>query len=553
MKTEWDLQVDLIVVGSGGGGMTAALVGKSLGLHTLLIEKTDFYGGSTARSGGGLWIPNNYLLTQDGVGDSLEEARTYMQHTVGDRVPQQLQEAYLMHAPRMIEWLRDHSEVQFQRMPGYADYYPERPGGLAAGRSLEPVPFDGKKLGAERAYLRVPMAEAPGGLAFTSSEYQKLGMIISTSSGKRTAVKAVARLVRDRFKGVRCLTMGQALSARLRYALMLADIPLWRRTTFQELVVQNSRVTGVVAEKDGRTIRFNAQKGVILAAGGFPHNQAMRQEYLPAPTSTDWTVACDGNTGDAIQAGIQLGAAVDLMDDAWWGPSSCPPNEEPFFHVGERAYPGGLIVNGLGQRFVNESAPYIDVINAVYRRNSDESPHIPLHFIFDQRYRDRYMFGLFFPMAPIPRRYFENGYVRRAGSIAELAQQIGVDGASLLQTIKRFNQYARAGKDLDYGRGDSAYDKYYGDPNVLPNPNLAPLEKPPYYAIRMWPGDLGTKGGLVTDENSRVLRTDGSVIDGLYAVGNTMASVMGNSYPGAGATIGPAMTFGYLAAQSCNK
>ena len=552
MKPYWNQEVDLLVVGSGGGGMTAALVAKSKGLDVVVIEKTAFYGGSTARSGGGLWIPNNYLLEQAGVEDSFEKARQYMKNTVGERVAQKLQDAYLTHSPRMITWLRDNTCVQFQRTPNYADYYPERPGGVPASRSLEPVPFNGKKLGDELARLRKPMAEAPGGLAFTASDYQKIGMLTSTWAGKFTSIKAGLLWIRNLLTGVRCLTMGQALSGRLRYAMQQADIPLWLNTAFQELVVENGNVSGITAEKDGQRIRIRARKGVILAAGGFSHNLEMRKKYLPQPASIEWTVACPGNTGDAIQAGIQLGAATDLMDDAWWGTSSRPPDEEAFFHVGERGYPGGLMVNGAGRRFVNESAPYIDVVNRMYTNHSQEVPHIPAYFLFDQRYRNKYLLGTFFPMLPIPKRYFENGYICRAKTIASLAHQIGVDEVALASTIERFNEFARSGKDLDFQRGASVYDNYYGDPSVKPNPNLAPLQKPPFYALKMWPGDLGTKGGLVTDEWARVLRADGTPIQGLYAVGNSMASVMGNSYPGAGATIGPAMTFGYLAAHYIN-
>jgi 3-oxosteroid 1-dehydrogenase len=548
VDTLWNKEVDLLMVGSGGGGMTAALVAKSMGLDVLVIEKTEFFGGSTARSGGGLWIPNSYLLEKDGVADSFEKAREYMKNTVGERVPQKMQDAYLTHAPRMLTWLRDNTCVQFQRTPGYADYYPERPGGVAASRSLEPVPFNGKKLGAELANLRKPMAEAPGGLVLTASDYQKIGMLTSTWTGKLTALKAGFLWIRDLITGARSLTMGQALSGRLRHAMQQADIPLWLRTAFQELVVENGRVEGVVAVKDGQLIRIRARKGVILAAGGFAHNLEMRKKYLPAPTSVDWTVSNPGDTGEAILAGIKLGAALDLMEDAWWGPSSRPPDEEPFFHVGERGYPGGLIVNAAGQRFVNESAPYIDVVHSMYTKHSEGAAHIPVYFLFDQRFRDKYLFGLFFPMLPIPKRYFENGYICRAATIASLARQIGVDETALAGTVQRFNEFARSGKDLDFKRGKSAYDRYYGDPTVKPNPNLAPLQRPPFYAVKMWPGDLGTKGGLVTDECARVLRTDGTIIAGLYAVGNTMASVMGSSYPGAGATIGPAMTFGYLAA-----
>jgi 3-oxosteroid 1-dehydrogenase len=549
----WNEEVDLLVVGSGAAGMTAALVAKSHGLQVLVIEKTEFFGGSTARSGGGLWIPNSYLLEQAGVPDSFENARLYMQNTVGERIPQKMQDAYLTQAPRMLTWLRDHTCVQFQRMPGYADYYPERPGGLAASRSLEPVPFNGKKLGSELAHLRKPMAEAPGGLAFTASDYQKIGLLTSTWTGKITALKSGLRWLRDLVTGARSLTMGQALSGRLRHAMQQAEIPLWLNTAFQDLIVENGRVAGVVAIKDGQTIRIHAREGVILAAGGFAQNLEMREKYLPAPTSVDWTVSNVGDTGDAIQAGLKLGAALDLIEDAWWGPTSFAQNEPPFFHVGERGYPGGLIVNSAGQRFVNESAPYIDVVHSMYAQHGQGVPSIPANFLFDQRFRNKYLFGMFFPFLPIPKRYFTNGYICRDTTLAALAHKIGVDADALAQTVERFNEFARSGKDLDFQRGESAYDRYYGDPTVKPNPNLAPLQKPPFYAVKMWPGDLGTKGGLVTDEWACVLRTDGTVIAGLYAAGNSMASVMGHSYPGAGATIGPAMTFGYLAAMHASE
>ena len=547
MSSVWNKEVDLLIVGSGGGGMSAALVAKSNGLDVLAIEKTAFFGGSTARSGVAVWIPNSYLLERDGVEDSFEKARDYMKNTVGERVAQKMQDTYLAQAPRMLAWMRDNSCVRFQRTPGYADYYPERPGGVAASRSLEPAPFNGKLLGDELAHLRKPMAEAPGGLALTASDYQKIGMLTSTWAGKITALKAGLGWLRDRLTGARSLTMGQALSGRLRYAMQQAGIPLWLQTALQELVVENGRVEGVIAVKDGQAVRIRARRGVILAAGGFAHNLEMRKKYLPAPTSVDWTVANVGDTGEAIRAGIKLGAAVDLMEDAWWGPSSRAPGEEPFFHVGERGYPGGLMVNGAGERFVNESAPYIDVVHSMYAKHREGAAHIPAYFLFDQRFRNKYLFGMFFPILPIPKRYYENGYLCRAATLAALARQIGVDEAALTSTVERFNQFAHAGKDLDFRRGESAYDHYYGDPTVKPNPNLAPLERPPFYVVKMWPGDLGTKGGLVTDEWARVLRTDGTIIDGLYAVGNSMASVMGNSYPGAGATIGPAMTFGYLA------
>lgn len=246
---------------------------------------------------------------------------------------------------------------------------------------------------------------------------------------------------------------------------------------------------------------------------------------------------------------MKIGAKLDLMDDAWWGPSSVPPNQPVMFHVGERSYPGGIMVNAAGKRFTNRSASYVDVVHAMYEKHTAEVPHIPAFFIMDQRYRSKYIFGTLFPGQPIPKAYFESGYFRKADTIAGLAQQCGIDPTNLVETIERFNYFARRGVDEDFHRGDSAYDRYYGDPTVKPNPCLAPIEQPPFYAVPMVPGDLGTKGGLVIDECARVLRADGTPIPGLYAIGNSSASVMGNTYPGPGSTIGPAMTFGYVAAK----
>ncbi len=547
--TNWDHTTDVIVVGSGGGGMTAALVAAQAGLETLLIEKTEFYGGTTALSGGGLWVPNNHLLQQDGLDDSPAKARTYLQHTVGDRTPQALQEAYLRLAPEMVRYLVDNSHMRFHRSVGYADYYPERPGGMADGRAIEASPFDGSKLGADLRQLRPMSIEIPAGLAFTASEYNKLGMLTSTWTGKKTALKVGARTLFNMLTGVKLLALGQALIARLRLSLKEENVPLWLNTSLQELVMAEGAVVGIVAKREGKPVRIRANRGVVLAAGGFAHNQQMREQYQQGPINHEWSSAGPGDTGEAIRLGMQAGAGIDLMDDAWWGPASLPPDAPVMFHVGERSYPGGIMVNAAGRRFTNEAASYVEVVHAMYAQHSAETPHIPAFFIMDQRFRNKYIFGILFPMQPIPKNYLESGYLKRADTVAELAQRCGIDAQNLTATIERFNQFARRGVDGDFHRGDSAYDRYYGDPTVRPNPCLAPIAKPPFYAVQIVPGDLGTKGGPVTDEHARVLRPDGSAIQGLYAVGNNAASVMGNTYPGAGSTIGPAMAFGYSAAR----
>ena len=546
---DWDHSTDVVVAGTGGGGMTAALVAKQAGLDVLMVEKSACYGGSTALSGGGLWIPNNHLLQQDGLDDSLEKARTYLQHTIGDRTPQSLQDAYLANAPEMVRYLVEHSHVRFHRSKGYADYYPERPGGMADGRAIQGSPFAGGKLGKDLDQLLPMGIKVPAGLAFTASEYNKLGMITSTWAGKRTALNVGVRTVFNVLTGVKYLALGQALIARLRLSLKDENVPIWLNSPLRELVMEDGACVGVVVEKEGKPVRIRANRGVILAAGGFAHNQAMRERYQKPPVNHTWSSATAANTGDAIQAGMAVGAKIDLMDDAWWGPTSVPPNAPVMFHVGERAYPGGIMVNAAGERFTNESASYVEVVHAMYEKHTAAVPHIPATFIMDGRYRRKYIFGTLFPLQPVPASYLESGYFKRGDTLEELAHRCGLDPQALVATVERFNRFARRGVDEDFQRGESAYDRYYGDPTVKPNPCLAPLEKPPFYAVQMVAGDLGTKGGLVMDEHARVLREDGSVIPGLYVTGNNAASVMGNTYPGAGSTIGPSMTFGYIAAR----
>ena len=387
------------------------------------------------------------------------------------------------------------------------------------------------------------------GLALTSKEYRQVGMLTSTLEGLLAGIKIGVRAAYCAAAGVKLLTLGQALAARLRLSLLDAQVPIWLSTPLDKLIVENGRVVGARTTKGGQPINIKANSGVVLAAGGFPLNKEMREKYQQHPISTEWTSASPGNTGDAIQMGQTLGGALDLMEDAWWGPASLPPGSVPFFHVGERAYPGGIIVNSQGKRFMNESAPYVDAVKEIYRHNHEDSRTIPSHFIMDQRFRNKYLFGTLFPLVSIPQEYLDSGYFVEADTLEELAESIGVDVQGLQESIKRFNQFAGNGADQDFNRGDSAYDRYYGDPTVKPNPCLAPLNKPPFYSVKIYPGDIGTKGGLVTDEKARVLKEDGGIISGLYAVGNTSASVMGNSYPGPGGTIGPAMTFGYIAAK----
>ncbi|WP_199431808.1 3-oxosteroid 1-dehydrogenase [Qaidamihabitans albus] len=539
---------DVVVVGSGAAGMTAALAAARQGLEVVLIEKAARFGGSTARSGGGVWIPNNEALRAAGIEDTPEAAREYLDAIVGDVVPAERREVYLAHGPDVVAFVHEHTPLRLEWVRGYSDYHPEAPGGRAGGRSVEPKPLDGHVLGAELANLEPPYSAPPLGVPLTQADFRWLSLIARHPRGVLRLLRLGARGLAGRLTGKRLLSMGQALSAGLRAGLQRADVPVWLSTPMTGLHTEDGVVTGVYAERAGQRTLLRARRGVVLASGGFEHNDELRRKYQRPPIGTDWTVGAEANTGDGITAGLALGAATDLMDDAWWGPS-IPLTGGPWFALAERSRPGCLMVNARGERFVNESAPYVEAVHAMYGPGDGPARNIPTWLVFDQRYRNRYMFTGLGPRQPLPGRWFKAGIAAKADTLAALAERIEVPADALTATVERFNAFARTGTDEDFGRGRSAYDHYYGDPRNRPNPSLGALELAPFYAVKIVPGDLGTKGGLRTDVHARVLREDGTVIEGLYAAGNASAAVMGRTYAGPGATIGPAMVFGYLAAQ----
>ncbi|MDS0139183.1 MULTISPECIES: 3-oxosteroid 1-dehydrogenase [unclassified Amycolatopsis] len=534
-------EYDVVVVGSGAAGMTAALTAAKRGLSVVVLEKAPTFGGSAARSGAGIWIPNNQVLLAAGVPDTPAKAAQYLAAVVGPDVPAARQEAFLRNGPAMISFVLANSPLRFRFMEGYSDYYPELPGGLPNGRSIEPDQFDGNLLGAELANLNPPYLATPPGLVVFSADYKWLNLALVNAKGAAVAAECLARGTAAALAGQKPLTMGQSLAAGLRVGLQRANVPVLLNTPLVDLNVENGAVTGVVTPSG----LVRARRGVIVGSGGFEHNAAMRAQYQRQPIGTDWTVGAKENTGDGHRAGQRAGAALDLMDDAWWGPAIPTPGD-PYFCLAERTLPGGLIVNQAGQRFVNEAAPYSDVVHTMYDKNP-AAPDIPAWLIVDQNYRNRYLFRDIAPLLPFPDAWYSAGAVFKASSVQGLATQIGLPSAVLKSTVDRFNGFARSGVDPEFRRGASAYDHYYTDPSVTPNSCLAQLRLAPYYALRLVPGDLGTKGGMRTDARARVLRPDGSVIPGLYAAGNASAAVMGHSYAGAGSTIGPAMTFGYIA------
>ncbi|GAA1376011.1 3-oxosteroid 1-dehydrogenase [Streptomyces beijiangensis] len=539
-------EYDVVVAGAGAAGMTAALTAAKRGLSVVVIEKAPTFGGSAARSGAGIWIPNNAVLQAAGVPDTPAKAATYLAAVVGSDVAADRQQAFLANGPQMLSFVVANSPLRFRWMEGYSDYYPELPGGLPNGRSIEPDQLDGNILGAELARLNPSYMTVPSGMVVFSADYKWLTLSAVSAKGLAVATQCLARGTKAAALGQKPLTMGQSLAAGLRAGLLSVQVPVWLNTPLTDLRVENGTVTGVIVSQAGAPGLVRARHGVVIGSGGFEHNAAMRAQYQRQPIGTSWTVGAKENTGDGIEAGIRVGASLALMDDAWWGPA-IPLPDQPYFCLAERTLPGGLLINQAGARFVNEAAPYSDVVHTMYDRNGT-ALDIPAWLIFDQHYRDRYLFKDLAPTLPFPDTWYSSGTAHKEWTWDALAASISVPPAALRATLNRFNYQALNGKDSDFHRGDSAYDHYYTDPSILPNSCLAPLWLAPFYALKIVPGDLGTKGGIRTDPRARALRADGSVIPGLYAAGNASAAVMGHSYAGAGSTIGPAMTFGYVAA-----
>jgi len=553
MTTE---EYDVIVVGSGAAGMVAALTAAHQGLSAVVIEKAAHFGGSTARSGGGVWIPNNEILKRDGVTDTADAARTYLHTIIGDVVAPERIDTYLDRAPEMLSFVLQNTPLEMCWVPGYSDYYPETPGGRPGGRSIEPKPFDAKRLGPDMSGLEPAYGKVPLNVVVMQQDYVRLNQLKRHPRGVLRSLKVGIRSVWSNMRGKNLVGMGRALIAPLRIGLQDAGVPVLLNTALTDLYYEDGVVRGVYVRDmnepeiaEPRLIRV--RRAVILGSGGFEHNEQMRVKYQRGPITTEWTVGAAANTGDGIVAAEKLGAALELMEDAWWGPT-VPLEGAPWFALSERNSPGSIIVNMSGQRFMNESMPYVEACHQMYggQYGHGDGPgeNIPAWLLFDQQYRNRFIFAGLQPGQRIPTKWLDSGVIVKASTLEELAQKTNLPIEGLRATIERFNGFARTGVDEDFHRGESAYDRYYGDPTNKPNPNLGEISHPPYYAAKMVPGDLGTKGGIRTDIHGRALRDDDSVIEGLYAAGNVSSPVMGHTYPGPGGTIGPAMTFGYLAA-----
>jgi 3-oxosteroid 1-dehydrogenase len=543
MAAAWDEACDFVIVGSGAGAVVAALAMQRAGRAPLILEKTDKLGGSTAMSGGVFWVPNNALMQEAGVEDSYDQARAYLDACAGESGPGSSPErrrAFLTYAPKAIDFLRENG-MKFRHAEGYSDYHEGAyPGGVARSRSLVAEIFDMRELGANAARLR--RGAAPPMMTHEASALTLYG---HTWKSRRTMAKVGLRLLRNKL-GADLVGTGTAIQARLFQIAFREKVPIWTEAPALELITEQGRVTGVRTLRDGREVRVQARLGVLLNSGGFSHDKAMRDANLLQP-NVDLSHANPGDTGEVIQMAQALGADTDLMEQCWWVSTSELPDGSRAIHPFDMSKPHSIVVDSAAQRFVNESTSYMAVGIAMYARHQTV-PAVPSWWIVDDAHMRRYTRGGA-PPAPPPKAWLDSGYMKQAPTIEALAMACGLDPAALKATVDRFNGFAAAGQDADFHRGESAYDRFMGDPTNKPNPNLGALDQPPFHAVRLYPGDVGTCGGLMTDAFARVLRADRTVIAGLYATGNCTASVVGRSYPGAGASIAAATTFAYIAAR----
>lgn len=549
---------DVLVVGSGAGGFATAITAAHHGLDVLMVEKEAVFGGTTALSAGVVWIPGNADAAAQGFADSREDALAYIRHEAGNRFDQARAEAFVDNGARMLAFFEQHTLVRYKAQAVWADYHPDAPGAAKGWRGLMPEPFDGRALGAAFGTLRPPLASMMvlGGMMIARDDLPQFFRMTRSASAALYCGKLIARYGIDRLshaRGTR-LANGNALVARLAKSAFDAKIPLWLSSPVAELVTEAGRVSGAVISRQGKPVRVKAAKGVVLACGGFPGSAEMQGRFYAhvAAGKNHLSAAPATNTGDGIRLAQAAGAAFqdDAVQPAAWTPVSLLPQKDgsvvPFPHFIDRGKPGVIAVDRRGRRFANEARSYHDFVPRMFE-TCREQDTVEAWIIADHRAFRRYGLGAA-PPAPHPvGRFLRSGYIASGQTVRELAARIGVDAEGLVRTVADFNAHAAAGEDPEFGKGGDAYQRFNGDLTHGPNPCLAPLEQAPFHAVRIIPGDIGTFLGLRTDAATRVLDQGGAVIPGLHAVGNDAASVMGGAYPGPGITIGPAMTFGWLA------
>jgi len=509
-----------------------------------------------------MWIPGNAPARRAGVNDSAESARTYLRHETGEHFDARRVDAFLKYGPEAVDFYERNTALEFDLGVTFADYHPDAPGGMPAGRSIVAKPFDGRKLGKEIRRLRPPLREITvlGMMLGTGKELLHFFNVMRSPISALYVARLFIKFLRDMaFYGRPMrLTNGNALIGRLAKSCFDANVPIWTSAPVVKLLENDAGgIRGALVDTPTGRVEVLARKGVVLAAGGFPQDIVRRKALFPhAPTGNEhWSPAPPGNTGDGLRLGEAVGGSVniDLPHAAAWVPISRPPRGDGtlgfFPHFVDRSKPGIIAVTRSGRRFVNESDSYHDFCQALRARTLEEDTEAVGFFIADHPTFRKYGIGFAKP-APVPYKHLiQSGYLFRGDTIEDLAEQIGANPAQLAKTIANFNLGAVNGQDPEFHRGSTAYNRSLGDPEHKPNPCVAPIRKGPFYAVKVGIGDLGTFAGLRTDENARVTGDNGLPIAGLYAVGNDAASIMGGNYPGGGITLGPAVTFGYIAAR----
>lgn len=552
-----ELKTDIVVLGSGVAGLTAALTATIAGLDAVVLEHAPEIGGTSARSSGTVWIPDNHYIRQSGIADDGARAADYLASLVGNHGRPEMWRAFLDNGPRMLVELEREAGIGFRPFMTAPDYRQDHPGAAAGGRALEPVAFDGRRLGADFSRLAAPLPELMlfGGMMITRAEAARLLKADRSPSGAWLGLRLLSRYATDRtrfHRGTR-LVLGNALVARLFEAAKVRGTKVMSGVEPVQLVKTDGRVVAVKAKAAQGDMQVEASRGVILAGGGFPASATKRTEHLPHPVA-EYTPAAGGCDGSTIDLAVEAGAAVgpDGLDNALWFPSSVAKRSDGstavYPHIVlDRSKPGVIAVNRTGRRFTNEAVSYHEFVRAMYRANA-ESPAIPAWLICDRTAIRKYGLGLVRPRAVSLASHVKNGYLVEASTVAELAGKIGADPAVLEETVARYNGFAETGRDTDFAKGETIYDRSNGDPEHHPNPCVGPIADAPYFAVALWPTPLGTSRGLAANTDAQVLDTENRPIPGLYVCGNDMQSAFGGEYPGAGGQLGQAMTFAWIAA-----
>lgn len=550
---------DLLVIGSGAGGLAAAVTAAFHGLKVIVVEKEPVFGGTTAWSGGWMWVPRNPLARRAGIVEDKETIRTYLRAEIGNHYDGGRIEAFLEAGPRMVDFFERHTALHFINGNRVPDMHGNLPGAGIGGRSVCAAPFDGRLMGPLAVKLRPPLREISFfGMGIASGA--DLGHFMNAARSLDSFIHAGKRFAKHLLDLARHghgthLVNGNALAARLGKSATDLGVEIRVGSPARRLLRESGGIGGaVVATADGGEVTIRARRGVVLACGGFPHDVARKRDLFGhAPTGHEhWSAAPRTNTGDGLRLGEQAGGTVDtsLAAPGAWAPVSLVPRPDGsvghFPHLVERAKPGFIAVNAKGRRFVNEADSYHDFVQGMIQA-AGPGEEVACWGICDHRFIRHYGLGFAKP-APLPLfPYLRSGYLKRAATLEELAWVCGVDPTGLARTVEEYNRHARIGEDPEFERGSTPYNKVQGDARQLPNPCVAPVEQGPFYAVKMVPGSLGTFAGLKTDPSARVLDGMGEPIAGLYAVGTDAASVMGGFYPAGGINLGPAMTFGYLA------